>query len=134
MLTTSARASKSSLATSVAPTSAARGAVRFWLQAITSISNARPTLATRDEPAESDDAEGLAVQAEPAAHLPPALARGAILGRDAANEGEDEAPRQLGRRVGEPRGPADDDPALHGRAHVDRRVAHSRRHQELEPR
>src|SRR5438552_3305682 len=48
MLTTSARASKSSLATSVAPTSAARAAVRFWLQAITSISNARPTLATRE--------------------------------------------------------------------------------------
>src|SRR2546428_118985 len=48
MLTTSARASSSSLVTSVAPTSAARAAVRFWLQAITSISNARPTLATRE--------------------------------------------------------------------------------------
>src|SRR2546425_6984619 len=48
MLNTSARASKSSLATSVAPTSAARASVRFWLHAITSISNARPTLATRE--------------------------------------------------------------------------------------
>ena len=88
----------------------------------------------RAQPAESDDAEGLAVQTEPAAHLPPALARGAILDRDAAGEREDQAPRQLGRRIGEPRGPADDDPTLHGRAHLDGRVAHSRRHQELEPR
>ena len=35
-----------SLSTRLTPTSAARSSVRFWLQAITSIPNARPTLAT----------------------------------------------------------------------------------------
>ena len=88
----------------------------------------------RAQPAESDDAEGLAVQAEPAAHLPPTLTGRAILDRNAPDEGEDESPRQLGRRIGKPRRSADDDPALHRRAHVDGRIAHSRRHQELEPR
>src|SRR5881628_2505295 len=88
----------------------------------------------RAQPAEPDDAERLAVQPEPAAHLPAALAGRAVFGGDAAEEREGEPPRQLGRRVGQPRGAAHRDLALAGRGHVDRRVAHARRHQELEPR
>ena len=70
----------------------------------------------------------------PTAHLPAAFARRAVLGRDTAEEGEDQSPRQLGRRVGKPGGAADHDLALGRRCDVDRGVAHARRDQELQPR
>jgi len=66
MLTTSERASKSSLLTSVAPTSAARAAVRFLAPGDhVHLERAPIPGDARAQPAEPDHAERLAVEAEP---------------------------------------------------------------------
>src|SRR5258705_4807817 len=113
MLTTSERASSSSLVTSVAPISEARAAVRFWLQAITSISNARPIFATREpSPPRPTTPSVLPFRPSPQADLPAALAGRAIFGGDTTAEGADQAPRDLRPRVWEPRRGSDPDLAL----------------------
>ena len=75
----------------------------------------------------------LPFEAEPAADLPAALARRAILGGNTAGEREDRAPRELGRRVRA--APRCRRPRCRARAaarHVDGRIAHARGHEELE--
>ena len=77
---------------------AARSAVRFWLQAITSIPKARPTRATREPSRPSPRTPSVRPRGRPERVLPAALAHRAVLGGDVAGERQDQRPGQLGRR------------------------------------
>src|SRR6185437_5915852 len=84
------------------------------------------------ELAEAEKTERLALEAGADRRLPLALAHPAVLARDAAGEGEDEAPGELGRRIGQHVGAAYGDAARLRRRQVDRGVAHAGGDQQLE--
>ena len=115
--------------TASAPCSAARSAVRFWLQAITSIPNAWPIRATgAPEPAEAERRRACGPARSVPTRLLPAAARGSR--RSSAGtcraSGEDQRPGQLGGRGGQRRRCRETTMprSLRGRD-VDRRVAHA---------
>src|SRR5271163_4038707 len=99
METISASWNSSSFETSVAPTSAARTVVRFWLQAITLIPKALPICATTPptlpRPRTPSVRPGHVI-----AHrlLPSAVSQRRVLGDEIAGAGQDKRPGQFDRR------------------------------------
>src|SRR6185437_14938498 len=116
MVTMSARSKSSAFSMRLTPSSAARASVRLRLQPISSSPKAWPVLATivpnRPRPMMPSV-------------LPWALADGAILARDVAQEREDQSPGQLGRRIADALGAAINDAALGQGGGIDRGVVHA---------
>ncbi len=131
--TKSERASSSSLGVSVAPTSAARSAVRFWLHASTSISKARPTFATREPSVPSPSTPSvLPFRPSPTVvcQRPSRVARSSAGMRRASARISPHASSAVG--YGSPAVPQTSDAALGRRLHVDGGIAHARGDEELE--
>ena len=125
MVTTSARASSSSRSTRFAPRSAARSAVRFWLQAITSMLERRADRATcAPRLPRPSEAERLAAELGPDVVCQPP-SRSARSSRGICRTARGSAPRPARRSARQRRACRRRHAALARGLEVDRGVAHA---------